>query len=200
MDVGAGPLTTLGNECNGQRVDLFATDVLAATYNKILAAQNVTPPVRTMYAAAEHLEKHFDAGSFDLVHCSNALDHSQDPYQALRSMLAVVKLGHKVLVYSHVNESTRMLHAGMHRYDLFPDERGHLMLIGYAAGASASAPPQVRDLTESLKDVAHVTTRREPYWRTGGPSGLREADCAVARPRDCRLVVALTRTWIGRIT
>ena len=194
LDVGSGPLSTLGNQCGGRPVQLVPTDLLAPAYNRILKGLNVTPPVPTLYADAEHLEARFDASSFDLVHTANALDHAADPPKAIRSMLHVVKPGRAVYIATRMNESTTMSHQGMHRTDAFVDARGHFMLIEYTRDGSRYRPAAPRDLTEELRGTADVVARVEAVWRADGKGVGHARDCPSAKDaRACRLVLVITR-------
>ena len=189
LDVGAGPLSTLGNECRGRPVELIPTDLLAPAYDRTLDDLGVQPPVRTRHAAAEQLTRHFALEFFDLVHCSNALDHAQNPFVALVSMLSVVKRGHAVVITTRVNESKTMQGTGMHRYDLFADAREHFIL-------SPADGTRALDVTAVLEDsgAARVSVRLEPVWRPDG-GGVKDArDCPMAAPHDCRMVITVTRT------
>jgi hypothetical protein len=47
LDVGAGPLTSLGTRWEGRTVSITAVDVLAKSYERLLAELGITPPVRT---------------------------------------------------------------------------------------------------------------------------------------------------------
>lgn len=123
LDVGAGPLTTMGDECNGKAVDVHAVDLLAPKYDKMLAAANVVPRVRTTYCRMEGLAECFPRNHFALVYCGNALDHAQDPVLAIRQMVEVVAPGGSVVLLHHVNESTRQNASGMHQWDLFANHR-----------------------------------------------------------------------------
>ena len=79
LDVGAGPLTAVGFHWPGRQVDLSAVDPLADVFDSILDDLQLAPPTRTRKAAGDDLLSVFPADSFDIVVCSNALDHSRDP-------------------------------------------------------------------------------------------------------------------------
>ena len=105
LDVGAGPLTTMGDECNGKAEMYMLWIPLAPKYDKMLAAANVVPRVRTTYCRMEGLAECFPRNHFALVYCGNALDHAQDG-AAIRQMVEVVAPGGSVVLLHHVNEST----------------------------------------------------------------------------------------------
>ncbi len=92
LDVGAGPMTVLGKRhpIKGRSLMITAVDPLAEHYAKIMADNNVIPPVTTEFAEAEDLQTKFKSETFDLVYCQNALDHSYDPIKGIEQMIVVV--------------------------------------------------------------------------------------------------------------
>ncbi|MCI4679248.1 class I SAM-dependent methyltransferase [Rhodoblastus acidophilus] len=121
LDVGAGPMTKLGSCYQGRRLDLVACDPLAPFYDKIAARYGVTRPVPTQFGFAEYLSAFFPPDSFDLVHCSNALDHSFDPVRSIEEMLIVAKPGGRILL-SHVrNEGESGNYEGLHQWNFDAD-------------------------------------------------------------------------------
>ena len=46
LDIGAGPLTTVGKVYDGRKVDLVCIDPLAPVYDRLLNANGVIPPVK----------------------------------------------------------------------------------------------------------------------------------------------------------
>jgi SAM-dependent methyltransferase len=59
----------------------------------------------------------FDEASFDLVHCSNALDHSFDPLRGLREIVHITKVGGLVHMLHHENEAVMEDYGGMHQHN-----------------------------------------------------------------------------------
>jgi SAM-dependent methyltransferase len=117
LDVGAGPLTTLGKIWEGHRVEIIATDPLASTYDTILKELGLTPPVRTVCAKAESLLETFSPQSFDLAYSSNALDHAEDPIRAILQMLQCVRIGGWVYLWHFENEGETEAYQGMHQWN-----------------------------------------------------------------------------------
>ena len=104
LDVGAGPATTLGLEIGGACLKIVAIDACSAAYNTMLDEIGIAPPVRTSFGLAETLDLQFGPDSFDLVFSENALDHTNDPVEALQQMVHVVKPGRYVYCEVYWNE------------------------------------------------------------------------------------------------
>jgi SAM-dependent methyltransferase len=127
LDVGAGPLTSVGKLYPGKEVRIVAIDPLAREYGRLLARAGIEPPVRTQPGEAEELLKRFEPDSFDVAYADNALDHSAHPLQAIESMLAVVKLGGYVVLRHGLNEGERNFYLGLHQWN-FGERGGDLVL------------------------------------------------------------------------
>lgn len=150
LDVGAGPITPLGDTFEGKPVDLVAVDTLADRYNALLDELGITPPTRTLNIDGEKLLEAFPAGSFDVACAHNALDHCYDPLLVIAQMVDVVRPGGKVLLDHWANEGVRRLYRGMHLWNL--DERdGHLIVWN---------PHRSTDVTEDFSDRATFVVER----------------------------------------
>ena len=117
LDVGAGPLTTVGRTYKGKQLTITAIDPLAADYDRILESSDVVPPVRTRLGEGERLLELFPAGSFDVAYSANALDHSYDPLLVIRNMVDVVKPGGYVLLRHRRNEAEAKGYLGLHQWN-----------------------------------------------------------------------------------
>jgi SAM-dependent methyltransferase len=118
LDVGAGPLTTLGKRHPTKALAIVAIDVLARQYDALLAEFGIEPIVRTMYGDAEKLVETFGQNRFDFVHAMNCVDHMIDPLAAIEQMLLVVK-GGRIVYLSHVaNEASSQSYGGLHQWNL----------------------------------------------------------------------------------
>lgn len=117
LDVGAGPLTTIGKVWDGRKVEVTAVDALAARYDEILSRAQIVPPVRTVFAHGEKLGEVFGENSFDFAHARNSLDHAYDPMEAIRQMVRVVKPGCHVYLWhvAHVGENEN--YRGLHQWN-----------------------------------------------------------------------------------
>lgn len=95
LDVGCG-LTSVLRLLPGERLGL---DPLAEAYRTLLPYPS---GVRLVRGSGEHLP--FEAEHFDLVCCSNALDHMQSPEQVLRECFRVLKPGGGLLLTVEIFE------------------------------------------------------------------------------------------------
>jgi SAM-dependent methyltransferase len=117
LDVGAGALTAVGKVWQGRTLKITAVDPLAKEFDRILAAHNVVPPVRTELCDANDLFEKFGADRFDLVYCRNAMDHSPDPLRGIRNCLQVVKPGKYVLLNHFPDEAVSENYTGLHQWN-----------------------------------------------------------------------------------
>ncbi|MGE5221831.1 MAG: class I SAM-dependent methyltransferase [Omnitrophica WOR_2 bacterium] len=118
LDVGAGPLTVLGKCWDGHKLDITATDPLAAQYDSLLAKYGITPPVRTIKCDGERLVELFGESQYDLAYAKNSLDHSYDPLKVIRQMAAVTRPGGLVALEHLRNEAEHEHYLGLHQWNL----------------------------------------------------------------------------------
>ncbi|KAF5029677.1 hypothetical protein DSECCO2_646100 [anaerobic digester metagenome] len=118
LDVGSGPISTVGISTYRGNVDLSACDPLALFYRNLFTENEVTPYVIPEFGYAESLLDIYDQASFDFVHMSNALDHSFMPMAAIYSMLSVVKIGGLVVLSSAENEAQQNAYHGLHQWNI----------------------------------------------------------------------------------
>ncbi len=118
LDVGAGPITKAGTFLPDRPIEVVACDPLARVYDKIIERCGVKVPLRTVFSFAEDLSARFEESSFDLVCCTNALDHSIEPAWGILEMLIVVKKGGFVFLSHRRNEAEFENYAGLHQWNL----------------------------------------------------------------------------------
>ena len=90
LDVGAGPVSSVGARLDGRALDLVPVDPLADAYDGALRRRHLVPPVRTQRVAGEALTRTFGEGRFDVAYARNSLDHAVDPVAVVEEMLRVV--------------------------------------------------------------------------------------------------------------
>jgi len=190
LDAGAGPLSTMGTHCGETPVELIPVDVLAPMYDALLAKLSIEPRVRTQYAPMEEVATRYAPNFFDLVTTFNALDHAQDPVEAVNQMVRVVKPGHYLNIFVMVNESTYEHGFGMHKWNLFADARDHFFIADHAY-------TKVTDVTEMLRQVATVSyeyqdTTVHPH------TTINPAQCRAAWvKRKCAIMVRIKKLLTG---
>ena len=151
LDVGAGPLTTVGRTYGSKRLTIVAIDPLAEEYDRILESSGVVPPVRTRPGEGERLLELFPAGSFDIAYSANALDHSYDPLLVIRNMVNVVKPGGYVLLRHRRNEAEAKDYLGLHQWNF--DIQDGRFVVWNREGA--------HDIAHALGSIAEVTAFAE---------------------------------------
>lgn len=116
LEVGAGPVLTLGDELPGVDLRITACDKLAKEYADIYG--EVLFPIE--FQDMENLT--YPDKSFDIVHCVNALDHTHHPDKALKELVRVAK--HFVYLRHNENEGETQKYSGLHRWniELFGDD------------------------------------------------------------------------------
>ena len=119
-DVGAGMFSTIGTMWfNGEKqvdIEVFPSDLLADTYNKILKEKNIIPLTPVEKQDMENLT--YADNFFDIVHCVNAIDHCTNPARAIYEMVRVCKPGGWVYLRHYTNTATEQAHSGLHQWDI----------------------------------------------------------------------------------
>lgn len=125
LDVGSGALPWIKGVLPNMR--LTACDPLADEYQKIFDydAHEQQRPVK---AFAESLP--FDDNSFDIVHCSNALDHTQNPNKSILEMERVCRPGGMILVQGFENEAINENWQGLHQWNISLKQFEGIPLLG----------------------------------------------------------------------
>lgn len=113
-EIGAGPVNTIGNYKEGVEVKIYASDVMQPEYEKFRKYHNVELLVPIEYQDFEHLT--YPDEFFDIVHCVNAVDHTEDACKAILEMFRVCKKGGWVYLRHAPNQMDR--YGGMHRWNV----------------------------------------------------------------------------------
>eukprot|EP00928_Gymnodinium_smaydae_P079544 TRINITY_DN63447_c0_g1_i1.p1 TRINITY_DN63447_c0_g1~~TRINITY_DN63447_c0_g1_i1.p1 ORF type:complete len:391 (-),score=45.47 TRINITY_DN63447_c0_g1_i1:276-1448(-) len=129
LDVGSGPVSIIGYKWNGVDVEVQASDALACEYRTILQDLNIAVPPMGLPVSVEteELSQRFGPSMFDVVYCSNALDHVYDPLRSIVQMLQVVKPGGALYLLHSRNEGKRMSYRGLHKWN-FDVHAGRLVM------------------------------------------------------------------------
>ena len=122
LDVGAGPLTTIGNIWQGRKITLIPIDPLANEYNEILKKVDLKPAIKTVAGQGERLVEQFGQNTIDAIYCANSLDHCYDPLFVILQMVSVLKPSGIIKIVSFVNEGEKEKYAGLHQWNLCPSE------------------------------------------------------------------------------
>lgn len=151
LDVGAGPLTTVGRAYRDKEIEITAVDPLAEDYDRILGAAGVAPPVRTKNGEGERLLELFEPESFDIAYAANALDHTYDPLLVIGNMISVVRPGGYVLLRHRRNEAKAKDYLGLHQWN-FDLLDGRFVIWNRQSS---------HDVAKALSGRAHVVAHEE---------------------------------------
>lgn len=115
-DIGAGSIPTTGNSWPGVEVKIVASDLLADEYNEMWRNDRrvILNPVEKQDMEALT----YPDNTFDIVHCVNALDHSEHPDKAIREMIRVCKPGGWVYLRHLPNEGRTENYQGFHQWNI----------------------------------------------------------------------------------
>ena len=138
LDVGSGVVSIL----HGLRPDLSITaaDPLGQLYELIFEYKRyrIDAPLPVPAEELNFVE------TYDIVHCSNAMDHSQHPMQAYIKMRQAVKPGGWLIIQGFTNEAIAENWQGFHQWNIDLQESGAMMIRGKddADSFGLSAPMQ----------------------------------------------------------
>lgn len=159
LDVGAGPVTTLGKYHRGTKLNITAVDALSNLYDQIKWLDPRPNPL-TRYCETERLCEIFEENSFDLVHARNCLDHHYDAVLALTNMIKVTKSGGLIVLIHAENEAINNKWHGLHQWnfyiqdqDLKINNREHTYSVTELIGSSGEIIVNQRNQQTTLETV-----------------------------------------------
>ncbi len=88
-EVGCALVNTIGDSWPDTEVEIFCSDKYASEFNLLWKEQKKTPLHCIDIADVEDLI--YPTDTFDIVHCRNVLDHTEDPVRAIEEMKRVSK-------------------------------------------------------------------------------------------------------------
>jgi SAM-dependent methyltransferase len=118
LDVGSGPLTSVGKKYPGKKIEVTAADALAGDYAKALAKAGIEPLVPVVAVAGEDVLDYFGPETFDVTFMSNALDHTADPMLVIKNLVDVTKRDGRVALRHMKNEGERNSYFGIHIWNI----------------------------------------------------------------------------------
>jgi SAM-dependent methyltransferase len=158
LDVGAGPLTSLGYRCPGKTLTIVPVDPLAEDYARLLREARLEPPIPTLAVAGEALLEHFGSRRFDIAYATNSLDHSADPFTIISNMVAVVRTGGIVLLRHKRNEGESARYGGLHQWN-FDAVDDSLLLWNNAVEVNVNTALEGRAVTTAWIERGEVIAR-----------------------------------------
>lgn len=121
-DLGAGAMCLIGNYHHDVKVKVISSDLLADEYAKMRAELNINPQIVVEKQDMENLT--YGDNTFDIVYCGNALDHTKDPYKALKEMLRICKAGGYIYLRHIAHEGKRHNYRNLHKWNIDATENG----------------------------------------------------------------------------
>lgn len=118
-DLGAGPLPITGSTWDGVDIEIIASDFSADEYNQMLLDAKITPVIPVENQIMEDLT--YPNASFDIVHCVNALDHTENPKKAINEMLRICKPGGWIYLRHFIDEGLNQKYKGLHNWNISND-------------------------------------------------------------------------------
>jgi len=115
-DIGAGMFSTTGSVWPDTKVNLYPSDKLADEFNRVLKEFKFKPIIPVEKQDMENLT--YPDEMFDIVHCVNALDHTENPRKALFEMYRICKKGGWIYLRHHFNTARLQKNMGMHRWNI----------------------------------------------------------------------------------
>ncbi len=118
LDVGSGPLTSVGKRYPGKKLAVTAADALADDYAEALRKAGIEPLVPPLAVAGEDVLDYFGPEAFDVAFMSNALDHTADPLVVIENLVGVTKKDGCVALRHMKNEGVRNNYFGIHLWNI----------------------------------------------------------------------------------
>jgi hypothetical protein len=162
LDVGAGPISALGNKWWGKKLNIKAVDPLADVYNDIMQEYGMVPRVVTEKLDGERLSDSLSLDSFDFVYVKNALDHTYNPFRCIDEILKVLKVNCCCSLDHMVNEGTSANWNGLHQWDFYYEgntffiaDKGHKNIVNMNERLEDRAEIICKPLNRAAKSQRH---------------------------------------------
>ena len=116
VDLGCGVVSTTGSLWGGVRVHLYPCDIWADEYVELYKYWKIKQVIPIEKQDMENLT--YKDESFDIVHCTNALDHCVDPFKALQEMYRVCRAGGWIYLRHHPNSGEKERYSMQHQWNI----------------------------------------------------------------------------------
>lgn len=154
IDVGSGPFSRCGFVSDKVRLNCVSVDPLADIYILLKNKNHLENGVRLETGFVELLDRKFSKNSFDIVHMSNALDHSFNPVIGIAQLIYICKIGGKIILRHNENEAEAELYDGFHQWNLSTNNgRGNKFTIWN--------PDETYDMYDLFGDYVDITCKRD---------------------------------------
>ena len=115
-EIGAGMFCTIGSLWKTAKVNIYPSDALADEFNQMLKEVGVTPLITV--EKQDMLNLTYRDSFFDIVHCANALDHTQNPLRAIKEMYRICKPNGYIYLRHFPNVGERERYSGLHMWNI----------------------------------------------------------------------------------
>ncbi len=123
VDIGSGPFSSCGQKTDKTNLRFTAIDPLAHSYNLLKNKHNITDSTSVEFCMVEKLTEKFKRNTFDIVHMRNALDHAFSPIFGIIQMVAICKVGGKIILQHTENEAENENYHGFHQWNLCAENK-----------------------------------------------------------------------------
>jgi SAM-dependent methyltransferase len=117
LDVGCGPLSTIGLRVGNEKIELVGADPLADTYLNLLTDAGISPNCQLIQTDCSDLAQRFAEQPFSITCSINALDHATDPLGVVHQMAAVTSTNGYLFLRHAENEGIRERYQGLHQWN-----------------------------------------------------------------------------------
>lgn len=124
-NLGAGPVSLIGDFRRKVEVKIVASDLLADQYAKMRRELQLKPVNPVEKQDITHLA--YRNSAFDIVYCNNALDYSQDPYKAISEMIRVCKPEGYIYLRHIAHAGQRNHYKGMNLWNVDMTQKGDVI-------------------------------------------------------------------------
>ncbi|GHV46472.1 hypothetical protein AGMMS49546_34540 [Spirochaetia bacterium] len=118
IDIGSGPFSSVGFRTTKTELEFHAVDPLAFIYKGLKEKYKITTKITPEFGLVEKLTEKYGINKFDIVHMSNALDHSFNPIIGIYQMISLCKIGGKIILQHYENEAEYEKYCGFHQWNL----------------------------------------------------------------------------------
>jgi SAM-dependent methyltransferase len=118
LDLGCGPLLTLGRNWPGRQLKITRYDALGSVYEKLLTSLSLdATPLKSITGQAERVAEQFAPNSFHFAFSRNALDHCYDPMKVIAGRYQILTDGGVILLRHFENEGLYGQYHGLHKWN-----------------------------------------------------------------------------------
>jgi len=127
-DLGAGVVSTTGNQHPSAKIILYPSDILADKFNEFLRrkdkrwGKDLENGYKPLYPIEQQDMENltYENNFFDIVHAVNALDHCNNAYNAIKEMYRVCKPGGWIYLRHFPDNARGQHYQGFHQWNITP--------------------------------------------------------------------------------